>query len=79
MIEDIQQDARNRMSKSIESFKAELSKIRTGRAHPSLLNHITGQYRPDRAQDSGILRMPVWKNSFCPKRGNNRSVNGFRE
>jgi len=40
MIDDIKQDARNRMSKSIESFKAELSKIRTGRAHPSLLNHI---------------------------------------
>ncbi|TNF90103.1 MAG: ribosome recycling factor [Gammaproteobacteria bacterium] len=44
MIEDIQQDARNRMSKSIESFQAELSKIRTGRAHPSLLNHITVEY-----------------------------------
>jgi ribosome recycling factor len=41
MIDDIKQEARNRMSKSIEAFKVELSKIRTGRAHPSLLNHIT--------------------------------------
>ena len=40
MIKDIQKDARNRMGKSIEAFQAELSKIRTGRAHPSLLNHI---------------------------------------
>ena len=44
MIEDIQQEAQARMNKSIESFKAELSKIRTGRAHPSLLNHITVDY-----------------------------------
>ena len=44
MIEDIKQDARNRMGKSIEAFKAELSKIRTGRAHPSILNHITVDY-----------------------------------
>jgi len=44
MIEDIKQDARNRMGKSIEAFQAELSKIRTGRAHPSLLNHISVDY-----------------------------------
>ena len=44
MIKDIQQDARSRMGKSIEAFQAELSKIRTGRAHPSLLNHIHVDY-----------------------------------
>lgn len=44
MIEDVKQDAHTRMQKSIESFKTELSKIRTGRAHPSLLNHITVDY-----------------------------------
>ena len=44
MIDDIKQDARNRMHKSIEAFKVELSKIRTGRAHPSLLNHVTVDY-----------------------------------
>ena len=44
MIDDIKQDARNRMQKSIEAFKVELSKIRTGRAHPSLLNHVTVDY-----------------------------------
>ena len=41
MINDVKQDALTRMKKSIEAFKVELSKIRTGRAHVSLLNHIT--------------------------------------
>ncbi len=44
MINDVQQDALTRMNKSIEAFKVELSKIRTGRAHVSLLNHITVDY-----------------------------------
>ena len=44
MIEDVKKDAQSRMGKSIEAFQAELSKIRTGRAHPSLLNHITVDY-----------------------------------
>lgn len=44
MIDDIQQDASERMGKSIESLKGELSKIRTGRAHPSLLDHLTVEY-----------------------------------
>lgn len=37
-------DAENRMRKSIESFKHEISKLRTGRAHPSLLDHIRVDY-----------------------------------
>lgn len=41
MIEDIKKDASERMTKSIESLKLELSRIRTGRAHPSLLDHVT--------------------------------------
>ena len=44
MIDEIIADARSRMGKSIESYKAELSKIRTGRAHPSLLDHIRVDY-----------------------------------
>jgi ribosome recycling factor len=44
MIDEIIEDARNRMGKSVEAFKAELSKIRTGRAHPSLLDHIKVDY-----------------------------------
>lgn len=44
MIDEILQDARVRMGKSVEAFKGELSKIRTGRAHPSLLDHIKVDY-----------------------------------
>jgi ribosome recycling factor len=44
MIEEIQEDARTRMGKSIESMKQGLSKIRTGRAHTSLLEHIKVDY-----------------------------------
>lgn len=40
MIEDVQLDAKSRMNKSIEAFKTELTKIRTGRAHTSLLDHV---------------------------------------
>ena len=44
MIEEILDDAGSRMGKSIESFKQALSKIRTGRAHPSLLDHVKIDY-----------------------------------
>ncbi len=44
MINDIQQDALTRMNKSIEAYKSELSKIRTGRAHTSLLDHVMVEY-----------------------------------
>ena len=42
--DDIVKDADQRMDKSIEVMKQELAKIRTGRAHPSLLEHITVNY-----------------------------------
>lgn len=41
MINDVKDDAHIRMDKSIEAFKVELTKIRTGRAHTSLLDHIS--------------------------------------
>jgi ribosome recycling factor len=44
MIEDIIRDADQRMNKSLEALKHEMAKIRTGRAHPSLLEHITVSY-----------------------------------
>src|SRR5205814_1559209 len=40
MINAIKQDAMERMQKSLESLQADLAKIRTGRAHPSLLEHV---------------------------------------
>ena len=44
MIDDIKKDAAQRMHKSIEALKVELTKLRTGRAHTSLLDHITVDY-----------------------------------
>ncbi|MEL6949302.1 MAG: ribosome recycling factor [Pseudomonadota bacterium] len=44
MIEDIKKDAAERMGKSVESLRVELQKIRTGRAHTSLLDHIMVEY-----------------------------------
>jgi len=44
MIDDIKKDVSDRMSKSVEALKTELSKVRTGRAHPSLLDHLTVSY-----------------------------------
>jgi ribosome recycling factor len=38
VIDEINDDARQRMEKSISVLKGQLSKIRTGRAHPSLLD-----------------------------------------
>lgn len=44
MIEEIKKDASKRMGKSIEALKNEFSKIRTGRAHTSLLDHVKVEY-----------------------------------
>jgi len=44
VIDEIQQDAKERMAKSIESLKNNLNKVRTGRAHASLLDNIVVEY-----------------------------------
>jgi ribosome recycling factor len=43
-IVDIKQTADHKMARSIEAFKAELQKIRTGRAHPGLLDQVQVDY-----------------------------------
>lgn len=74
MIHDIQQDALTRMNKSIESYKTELQKIRTGRAHASLLDHVTVEYYGAEvplsqaanitAEDSRTLAVTAWDSSM---------------
>ncbi|MBA2653859.1 MAG: ribosome recycling factor [Gammaproteobacteria bacterium] len=44
MINEVTQDADKRMAKSIDALKHDLTKLRTGRAHPSLLEHIKVSY-----------------------------------
>lgn len=44
MIDEIELDAQERMEKSITALKGNFSKIRTGRAHPSLLDNVQVSY-----------------------------------
>ena len=44
MINDIKKDANDRMDKSVKALEHALTKLRTGRAHTSLLDHITVDY-----------------------------------
>ncbi|MEK8046047.1 ribosome recycling factor [Ideonella margarita] len=41
---EIKKNAEAKMARSIESFKTELQKIRTGRAHPGILDHVQVEY-----------------------------------
>lgn len=76
MIEDIKKDAKVRMSKSIESLKVDLSRIRTGRAHPSLLDHVTvdfygsevpiGQAANVSNSDARTLSIQPWDKTMVP-------------
>jgi len=44
MLEDIKKDAATRMAKCVQNFQADLKKLRTGRAHPSLVEHLKVDY-----------------------------------
>jgi len=44
MIAQLKKSTEQKMGKSIEAFKADLAKVRTGRAHTGLLDHITVDY-----------------------------------
>ena len=74
---EIQNDARVRMSKSLEALRHELAKIRTGRAHPSLLEHVhvdyygsevpIGQAASVTVEDARTLSVSPWdKNMVQP-------------
>lgn len=76
MLNEIQKDAQARMEKSIESFQTHISKIRTGRASPSLLDGITVDYygsaTPLRqlanvvTEDARTLAISVFDKSLTP-------------
>ena len=44
MLADLRKTTEQKMHKSVEAFKADLAKVRTGRAHTGLLDHITVDY-----------------------------------
>ena len=74
MIDEIIEDAVERMAKSVASLQSELTKIRTGRAHPSLLEHLSVDYYGSRvplsqvsnitAEDSRTLCVTLWEDSM---------------
>jgi len=43
-IADVKKSAQERMNKSIDTLKSDLGKVRTGRAHTGILDHITVEY-----------------------------------
>ncbi|MFP4181400.1 MAG: ribosome recycling factor [Thiohalospira sp.] len=76
MIDDIQLDAEERMEKSVEALRGELRKLRTGRAHSSLLDHITVEYYGAEmplnqaanigVEDARTLTVKPWEKSMVP-------------
>lgn len=77
MINEIQNDAQERMGKSVDALKNQLVKIRTGRAHPSLLDTIYVEYYGANtplkqlanvvAEDSRTLAITVFDRELTPK------------
>ena len=59
MINDIVKDADKRMQKSVDALKNELGKLRTGRAHPSLLEHIKVEYYGSEAPLSQVATVAI--------------------
>ena len=76
MIEDLKKDARTRMGKTIESFKDDLRKVRTGRANTSLLDHVMVDYYGSEVpisqvaninvSDSRTLSVQPWEKQMVP-------------
>ena len=77
MLAEIKKDASQRMDKSLASLKAELAKIRTGRAHPSLLEHVHVEYYGSEVpisqaanvtvEDARTLAVTAWDKSMVGK------------
>ncbi len=76
MINEIMKDAEERMHKSIDALRTSLAKLRTGRAHPSLLEHIkVSYYGTDTplnqvanvtVEDARTLAVTPWEKSMVP-------------
>lgn len=59
MIKEILKDAGVRMGKSVESLRQSLVKVRTGRAHPSLLDHLVVDYYGSEVPISQVANINV--------------------
>ncbi|WP_439105993.1 ribosome recycling factor [Congregibacter sp.] len=76
MLDDIRKDADSRMKNSLEALGTNFNKIRTGRAHPSLLDGIkVSYYGADtplsqvanvNVEDARTLSLTAWDRSMIP-------------
>ena len=76
MIDDLKKDGEQRMRKSVEALKEEFKRLRTGRAHTGLLEHITGEYYGSRVpisqtatvsvEDARTLLVSPWEKQMVP-------------
>ena len=76
MINDIKSEASERMDKSLEALSHNFNKIRTGRAHPSLLEGLKVEYYGSKTpinqvanisvEDARTLSLTVWDKSMIP-------------
>ena len=77
MLEEIYEDTKQRMKKTIDAFKSNLTKIRTGRASPDILDSITLDYYGNETplnqlsnisvEDSQTLAISPWEEKFIPE------------
>ncbi len=77
MIDDIKAEASSRMQKSLESLGTHFNKIRTGRAHPSILDGISVSYYGSdtplnqvanvNVEDARTLSISPWEASLIPE------------
>jgi ribosome recycling factor len=74
MIDEILEDARTRMGKSVDSLENDLARMRTGRAHPSLLENVKVDYYGAESplsqvanintEDARMLTVTPWEQSM---------------
>ena len=72
-IADIKKTAEQKMARSIEAFKNELHKIRTGRAHPGILDQVQVDYYGSHGADQ-----PGRQRDACSTRARSASSPGKR-
>lgn len=77
MLNDIKEDAEDRMAKSIHALEAAFARIRTGRAHPGLLDNVMVEYYGNETpisqvsninvEDARTLAITPWEKNMVPQ------------
>jgi len=76
MLEDVKKDATERMAKCVTAFRNDLKKLRTGRAQPSLVEHLKVEYYGNEVpllqvasinvEDARTLAVSPWERNMVP-------------